>query len=270
MVTVVRNYAINTFEAEDRVTVRETANYDQFVYDARNRPIDWDHVQELFDSITENNLLDNFPIVVEERNGRLVVLDGQHRLEVARIMECPIYYIVTRKMTFADVHRINGSTQGWNSENFLNRWIREDRLEYMRLASFLERFPHIGLSFAITICMCGSSKTIRAAYRNGSYVCDNMTVANRLGEASKSMEKYAPEFIGRTHFLVALKSLLANPNYDHDTMLRKLDFQSSRIVKCPDSMGYLRMLIDIYNYKSRGPLLSADGISLKSRPRVAE
>lgn len=246
------------------VTVYSTTHYDQFVYDPRNRPIDWDHVQELFDSICEKNLLADYPIVTESRGGHLVVLDGQHRLEVAKILEVPIFCRVSETMKFEDVHRVNGAVQKWDNFDYLNRWLREGRPEYIRFKDFVEKRPHMGYTFCLTLLMTGSNKQVRVAFRNGTYMCDNMEAAETLADAVKSLEPYAKDFYTHAYFMVALRVLLENPRYDHATLLKKLEYQSIKMRKQPDHKSYVAMLLEIYNYKSRGQELTLGGVVYRS------
>ena len=62
--------------------VRTTVRYDDFHILPGNREINQAHVLELIESFGKANLFDAHPVVVNEK---MEVIDGQHRLEAARI-----------------------------------------------------------------------------------------------------------------------------------------------------------------------------------------
>lgn len=261
----VRSATLKSGNVTNGTVVHSTVDYNRFVYDPRNRPIDWSLVQDLFDSITENNLLAEHPIIVIEHDERLVVLDGQHRLEVAKIMETPIHYIVSGKMTFDDVTRVNVSRKSWTNQDYLNRWVREGKTEYIRFRRFVEANPHISQTFARGLCMTGATtQEIRRAFKDGTYVCNNLELAERVADAARTIAPYAEGFASSTYLLIALKALLQNPRYDHEIMLRKLEYQSRKLRKQPDHRAYVENLLEIYNFKSRGPALTIDGATIRN------
>jgi len=253
----------------DLVYIESTNDYTRFVYDVRNRPIDRRHVEELFYAIEENNLLEDFPIVCEMRDdGTLVVLDGQHRLEAAKLHEVPIYYKVSRRMKFSDVTSVNNSTMGWTNLAYLHRWVRDSRLQYLRFKKFIDDNPHVRFDYAITLCMQGNANVVRDSFRNGTYEFNNKELAEKVAAYAKDFEKYAPSFYRSKHFQVALRTLALNPRYDHSIMMRKLEYLSTRLRKCADSYSYVEMLLDIYNFKARGKPLTMDDIPISGRRKT--
>ena len=62
--------------------VIETTDYDIFKGIVGNRKVEKKHVEMLTGAIDRNNLLNVRPIIVNEE---MMVIDGQHRLEAAKL-----------------------------------------------------------------------------------------------------------------------------------------------------------------------------------------
>lgn len=70
--------------------ILKTSSYTRFNSMRGNRKVSERHVRSLVNSISNRNLLAANPILVDEA---MNVIDGQHRLEAARKLNTPIYYI---------------------------------------------------------------------------------------------------------------------------------------------------------------------------------
>jgi len=84
--------------------IQSTTNYSIFTSITSNREVNEAHVKALMKSIQENNLLSINPIMVNTEFG---VIDGQHRLEAAERLSERIYYIVSDKVSKADISVLN-------------------------------------------------------------------------------------------------------------------------------------------------------------------
>lgn len=71
--------------------IKSTNDYEQFKLLRENREVNKTHAAKLAASIQLNNLLHVNPIIV---NHSMFVIDGQHRLEAAKILSIPIHYTV--------------------------------------------------------------------------------------------------------------------------------------------------------------------------------
>ena len=70
--------------------IQSTTDYDKFIILNFNRDKTKKHINEIKEMIEKDNLLHLHPILI---NNRWEVIDGQHRLEAAKLLYVPIYYI---------------------------------------------------------------------------------------------------------------------------------------------------------------------------------
>ena len=82
--------------------IYETTDYKMFKYLNGNRSIHEPWVRKLVELIKEKDL--QIPIIVDDK---MIVQDGQHRLEAYKIVGLPVKYIIKNKFGLEEVRAIN-------------------------------------------------------------------------------------------------------------------------------------------------------------------
>lgn len=114
--------------------ILETNNYNQFKHFPSNRPI---KEYALVDSIQQKNLLHLNPIMVTKD---FYIVDGQHRLEAAKILDIPIYYVVDPHLTEDDIAILNFNQKSWVIGNFLNFFVGKKISDYIFLDRIMREY----------------------------------------------------------------------------------------------------------------------------------
>lgn len=237
----------NGFVVPENV-ILQTTNYSMFKFDRLNRPIRQDKLDRLYDAVTTKNLLHLFPIVVTRE---FVVVDGQHRLKVAEALNTSIYYIVSSQMRIEDAATVSGNTDGWRKDDYLHHWCEMGLPEYLKLRQFWESHSWLTLSVAVDLCFMGDSAKggrIPSVFETGGYVANNLEGAERICTMVMNFKSWVPFWKDRS-FLSALRNLDSNINYDHARMMQKMQYQSSRLVRCATAADYIKVMNDIYNFR---------------------
>jgi hypothetical protein len=222
--------------------IRRTMDYDLFYYDPRNREISEPHLSELIASIQSSNRLDKNPIVVNS-DGR--ILDGQHRLEAAREIGVPIYFRVDDGMSMEEVPQMNRAQKSWTAEDYLNFYAESGREAYQRLRSFIERHPHLSLTFSAELLGENKHRFLKE-FRRGNFEIENEEWAERVAEYIRDYFELGHEFSNKKTFCRAVKRVARSEHYDHDRMLRKseqLGLQHQGTVE-----DYLRQFERLFNH----------------------
>lgn len=232
--------------------ILQTANHEIFRLDPSNRKISQDKLDRMYTAIEARNLLHLFPIVVSRD---LTVIDGQHRLKVAQALGTPIYYIVSDQMRIEDASLINTNIDRWKAEDWLDHWCSRGMPEYLRLKEFWGRHKWLTLSAARYLCYTGDISGARddvshlsRRFSDGVYVANNIPAAEGICGMAKDFSTWVP-FWKEKPFLSALRNLHSNTDYDHTRMMQKMQYLSSRLVKCATSDDYIAVISAIYNYK---------------------
>lgn len=232
----------------DIVLAASTTEYDVFSFEATNRPINRSLVEKLKHSIQQHNLLRSYPIVISSVDGRWVVRDGQHRLMAARELGIPIYYTFNDEMTHEDVTRTNSSRKDWTTRDYLSSYCAEGKLEYLKLRDFQGRYPWMSINVAMGLCTYGDRAQVK--FQEGEYMCNDLEHAEKVAQAVLQLSRWV-SFFREATFIQAVGQLFEHDGYNHARMLRKMEFQSARLVKCINVNEYLRVFNDIYNHQAR-------------------
>lgn len=126
-------------------TLQKTKNYEQFKFLEGNRAINANHLFQLTKSILKNNLLSVNPILVNED---MHVIDGQHRLEVAKANDLDIYYIILTGATIEQVIELNATVRPWTVRDFILSYANRGNKAYQWLQGFMREY-----SLTVTQCM---------------------------------------------------------------------------------------------------------------------
>lgn len=238
-------------------TILQTQNYALFRLDPLNRRINPDKLDRLYDAAQKKNLLHLFPIVVTRDH---VIVDGQHRYKVAQALNVPIYYIVSSQMRIEDAAFVNTNVSRWTGIDYLDHWCRVGLPDYIRAKEFWEANPFLSFSNAIRILayhgrddapiMSHSSKeSLFQVFYDGRFKITNLAFAQRGISMCRDFSRWVT-FWKDTRFIGAVISLADHAEYDHAHMMQKMEYLSTRVVKCPDLKSYMKVLEDVYNHKT--------------------
>ena len=122
---------------ESLVKIYITNNYGIFSHVAGNRPLNKTKIKKIKDEILAGtNLLKLCPIVVVEQEGKLKVIDGQHRLEVAKQIGSYVWYVISDALTLYQIAKMNSNTEKWTGKDFINCYVQSGNINYQKLKDF--------------------------------------------------------------------------------------------------------------------------------------
>ena len=127
--------------------IQQTTDYDQFKNIKANRKLYPFHIANLTTSIMTKNMLSENPIVVNEK---MEVVDGQHRLLVAKANKLPIYFMVIPDAGITEVRLLNANNREWSLTDFIDSYVEQGRENYIWLKSFTNQYTiaiSVGLVF---------------------------------------------------------------------------------------------------------------------------
>ena len=222
-----------------------TTDYTSFSAITSNREVDERHVKKLMEAIRRKNLLHVNPILC---NDKMQVVDGQHRLEAARRLSVPIFYITDNEISKSDIATINSNAKNWSVMDYINYWSIEKKAGFDKLSSFLSENPLIPPSTALMMLSLSGRKNT-AGLREGHVDVSNYANAKKMAVILKEYRNMVDHAYDR-NFVLAVISSVNSPGYDHEIMKSKLEYQSRSLVRCINKKQYVKLLEEIYNYKS--------------------
>jgi len=234
--------------------IKSTTNYNMFKVHPLNRPVSQDHVHKLIQSIKANNQLDINPIVIDTEKH---VISGQHRLEAARYLKVPIYY-VEKDVNSDFILLANQCQRRTNLDDAITYYIAtRDDMSYKLLEKARKEF---GIPYGSCAALIGE-----IVGRKAQITCGSFKISGSEEEAKVYLDKYRdlrnivdnlPFSIKNaykcTHFCVALRKLMENEDVDWENFLLKMrNFWSMLDCAMPTTSKWYDQFLRIYNKHKR-------------------
>lgn len=238
----------------------DTLDYDIFKSHEANRKKDEKHVNRLVEEIRENNKLAARPILVGKGN---VVIDGQHRLEAAKRLNLPVYYIVDETADIKDIKSINTNTKTWTIGDYLNYYAQQCYPEYIDLQAFVEK-EKMPLNVALQLLNAGRATSFFKEFKEGHYqfpkgedfaeaMIKKCQISHVIAHIKKSTT--GPKtYLDRVTFYDAMVNFFNIKMFNYDTFLNKLSYRIDLIHPCARRCEYMKMFKSIYNWKNQDPI----------------
>jgi hypothetical protein len=230
----------------------ETKNYGQFCMAIGNRIYKENQAAKLAQSIKENNMLGACPIICIHKQGRLEVIDGQHRLGACKILEIPVPYIVVDGVTAEDISRLNRDQKGWGSKDYLHHYCSLGKHEYMVLAAFLEK-TKLPVTLAATLVSGRVQEGGGAgldSFRMGTYKAKSVDFAWSVYGDLEKMKAAGCTFVCDRSLVKAIANIkTVYPDFDAERLIRRMRYMP--LEKRANWIDYCIQIERLYNYRSQ-------------------
>lgn len=202
----------------------ETTNYETFDFFYDNRAITTQHVNKLADSFKNFGQLR--PIVCSRnKNGKLKIVDGQHRYMAAKSLGRAVKYTIDNTLTSESVTEINTTQKKFTLQDWVSRFATQNIEDYKNL---LYQFDYYKNNFSQSIIVTvfnkngSSAKGILPAIRYGKYKIDERKGTFLLNSVLKCQAVSYNKEMAKTQFILALDRCFKNETFDLDRFLSKL------------------------------------------------
>jgi hypothetical protein len=217
-----------------------------------NRGVNIGHVQQLISSIQNENLLKARPILVNEN---LEIVDGQHRLEAAKILQVPIFYEVVEGLAIKDVARVNSYQKNWRLESFLDLYCDHVKDEnYLKLRDWIQSNSFSisqGIAFFIDEM---NVNEFREKFKSGQFAYDPKKA--KIGDSFQIMLNKLKTFYRGVFrpwenqgFVRAFCMFIVNPEIEEKRLWEQIDKYPFLLSPRATKQGMLDLLYEIYNYR---------------------
>ena len=223
--------------------MKSTKDYSIFKDFSSNREVDQKHVNKLVQSIQKRNLLNVNPIVVDNE---MRVIDGQHRLAAAQILEVEIFYIqenINRK----DISLLNSNQKNWTAMDYINFYTIEKVPAFLQLSSLINNYPDMAIS---ALLMLSNSEGRRNLIQLKDGYLDVLALdhAKEVSDLCKDLNhQFQKDFVFDSRFPLALGKALKADNFKMDRLIEQIAASPREFVPCHTKDQYLEMIAEIYN-----------------------
>lgn len=234
--------------------IQYTRDYSIFKKMSGNRLIDQKHLRRLRLSIEKENQLALHPIIV---NKDLSVIDGQHRLEIARQLGIEVYYL--QSDTVSDAHLIEGNSnqKSWEIDNFIDFYCTRDKKEeYIKLKKFMNE-TGLKTKAIISLLIGNVSPVIIDFLKTGKFAFPKLINHSEIIEFYQQFISYVDDknikpmsMFTNFQFTKALRWMFLTSGFSTDTFFRKLDQKWFELKPQRVAEDWYKLLINIYNFKN--------------------
>jgi hypothetical protein len=236
-----------------------TVNLGMFKYHDVNRDftsvVSQNRIKAIAKSMTTEGLFPH-PMIV---TSKFYVVDGQHRLEAARIANKGIYFIVdesipnTPKGIFHAAKRFNKNAKVWTKEDYVHGYSSQGNENYVALETFRQKYPMFSLTEALMLLVNSGTKNIeKTTFADGKFEVKNLKKAEAWAQHLISLKPYFEQGYNRSVFVRTILSIMeTKKEFNFERFLHKVKLNPGKIKLCGDKKAYSEMIEDIYNYMSR-------------------
>lgn len=222
----------------------ETIDYDIFKLVKGNRQVHYGHVKNLISSIAKKNMLEQNPILVNER---MEVIDGQHRLHAARALNLPVPYKVLSGADLKDVQLLNAHNKPWELKDYLDSFIIRGFQDYIELKEFCESY-HISISIGLQLLSGFHSRPYELIreFKEGNFKVKDQEAARTYADRLFELEEFSMPGVWRDREYLNALILFYRTN-SHEMLMKKLRAGKGMIMRALTTGDYLRQLERIYS-----------------------
>ena len=233
---------------EKRMIVRKTMNYDLFnlIYD--NREIKMSGRSDLRESMRRQGFIPSLHAIVREgENGKYDVLDGQHRIAIAKKLGLPVYYVV--EDLDINVAEINSTSVRWSLSDYLHRYLHHDpHGDYAEVQRYVEQF---GLTIGQAAFLLAGKRSfgkVSHDFKSGYYQVKDNKTAWKAACLFCVIRNLSDNVISGS-FLTACYAVTRIDWFDPHHFVKNAEHKFLELKSYRKVEDYLRMMETIYNYR---------------------
>lgn len=227
------------------LNIQKTDKYSQFKLFSGNRVVS---SEKLLQSVKRKNLLESHPILVDKE---FRVIDGQHRLQVAKDLKVPIYYVVCDGLEEDDIP-ICQVQKPWKIEDFLD-FFENKKSDYRFVKQCSQDFK-LPIHFIIEMSYHDSRSAFTVFRRGDFHIKKNKDLLRSkfilfcdIKSFCEGIQKYKFHKSSSS----AIWRLINRPDYVHEHFMEKLDmyrdqFMNAFKFQSPRNV-YEALVSDVYN-----------------------
>lgn len=228
-----------------------STEYKKFKFLTGNRNLNETKIKRIIKDIDNGlNMLKYCPVVV---NKDLVIFDGQHRFQVAKILKHPVYYVIADELTLHQIASVNSRTERWKPTDFVNCYVSTGNKQYQIVKQFIDDYK-LPVSSALLILTNGISnnnynqKQLKE-FEEGKFVVKDQAGAKTIAEYAMRFDQFAANRTG--NFFKALNYLFRAGKFDPEVLIKKYQDNPDALTSQGSHKAYLSKLEEIYNYRNQ-------------------
>lgn len=182
--------------------------------------------------------------------GGLEIIDGQHRVEIAKMLGRPVHYIIRKPLSLHNMAKINSNVEKWKSKDFIRCYIKAGNKNYEKIEDFMDQY---GTPLSVSLILLhdgvvktdGSVQRLRDQFEKGEFVVKHYKQAIDVVECCQRFE--AHKGWNKGSFIAAISRILQADKCNIDDLVEKFLKDPKKLDEHGNYKSYLTNLENIYN-----------------------
>lgn len=238
--------------------IQKTYDYSIFKTVGFNREKSSKHIAGIKEILQKENLLHLHPILV---NPKMEVIDGQHRLEAAKELNLPVFYIQS-EISYDHILNSNLLQKKLSLNDVIKFYACKDLIpDYLALREFIELLsinPKALLGLIFGTC----SRPVTEHIKSGKFkLPPDMNLINRIVQNYINFMNFIKDkkvtpisMFSCFHFTIAYRNLCLISTFKDQIFYSKLEHRWFELRPQRDAKEWTKKLLDIYNWKNQNPI----------------
>jgi len=231
--------------------IEKTKDYEAFRTINGNRVLNQKKIQTICKDIREGlDMLPYYPVIVSvHESGAFSIIDGQHRFEVSKALNEPVYYMVCDTLSLKQIAQLNSRGQKWSINDFLNCYSKLGIADYVTLKNMAREYK-IPVSTIGSFLMDNKPKSdFKEQFESGNfkikYLEETKLLLNRtdllFGQYRFSKDRY---------LFGAVQKIQEKGLCDFDKLKAKIESAPMIMDKQGNVKSYCYIIERVYNHKN--------------------
>lgn len=240
-------------------------NLSRFKLASVNRPItdsqSRNQIRDLGEDMKKNGFRSTEPIIVtkKDKNGFYLVVDGQHRLEGAKLAGVGVYYVIdediplTKKGIFDAFVKYNRHKKKVKKSDYIHGYSDLGNENFKILKDFTEKFPMFSLTEIMMFLQnTGTKHPSKEQFQRGKFTIANVKTAEKWANHLLEIKPYFEKGYNKTNFVRAIITIAEKKKgFKFEEFIHKVKLRPGSIHLCGDKRSYSEMIENIYNYRRK-------------------
>ena len=233
----------------EKPSLRCTRDYSVFSAHQFNRPMHED--RRLLDSMKRHGFMPSSPIQCQRNGQELRVIRGHHRLEYAKRLGLPVWYVVDESNT--NIFDLEAGLQAWSVNDFANHHASHGDPNCAAILAFQKKH---GLTLGAAASLvggesAGSNNKIRAIKSGTFKAASDQTYANLVVSITDHCRALGITFATTTAFVAAVSLVLRVPEFEPRIFMRRVTLNPGLMTKQSTEQACLEEIETLYNYQAK-------------------
>jgi len=208
------------------------------------------------------------PIQCYRKNGKLVIVDGHHRLAAAMQLNIDVEVVIEGAKSQETMGPQNWIVKKWETKDFIRLYATRGNKNYITLLEYEAKGIPCGMGASMMIGNAASSGNATKLIADGIFKVKTTELADQVVDLIDEFGPMSPAITSRS-FIAAISKCIMCKEFSLDVFKTRLRENITMMKKTSNEDQMLSVIESIYNHRSRSPIPIKFFVETASKERNA-